>query len=511
MLSSIAVASPTSQRSRQHNAYIQVIKLRQHDEFVNEHSTLHQQLQSATDFCLLSEDQINNLCVLRREYAPLDVITQMGTTALHCWVVLKGTVDVFRPDTNGAFRRCGRIVAPNSFGGDDVLLRQPHSFLYKAGTTRTVLALIPGHEYVALIRGFRPFAQSIGRRIVERFDIFSRFRAFCKEVFAKQEMVDVSGLVQKYYELDSVIHTKINDPVIDTSAWSYSINRLPTNITSTFVFDLVRVLPPFLSGRMKKAVEGGSQKGVVYVPTKERRRYAWQVGSQGKTVVLLRDSFTDLLDFLTCFCIHVVEARKLRVRITALPLAVDQLEEAALREQDDEQVDESLVLENLPFTPDELAGLKALWPEGRRLKSMYDVIMHKEMYMIRVAETSNTYEIDPFHAWMLNIRGTLLGALGLSADEEIPENLVVDVISSNNHSVKNLLSPFVRQNRESILEWAATNAAPFVPPAMVWNNEEDMLYFILYKYLSANPEKSQAFRTELEHYGILLIEDTSLT
>jgi len=504
-------------------------------EFVNENQPLHLQLCSATDFCLVDVGLLSKLSVLRREYGPLDLIADLGSPALHCWIVLQGSVEVFRstnPVDSGTlgkatpwitgpvplshptttFRRCGNIVSPNSFGGDHIIMRTPLNFMYKAGPTRTVIALVPAAEYVTLIRKNRSFAQSISRRIVERYDIFSAFQSFCKEIFTTQENIDVQSLMEKYYDLDSVIHTKIKDPCLDTSAWFYSINRLPANITSTFVFELVRTLPAFLASRLKESAakqKGAAAEchiGVIYVPTKDRRRASWQVGTVGKTLVLLRDGFTDLLDFLTNFCIHMVESRKLRVRLTSSAAAVDALESAVLSPERGNG--EDTVLKQMPFTEEERHGLKKLWPHGV-LRPLYDIIMRKEMVMVRNVETTSSYEIDPFLTWMLSIRSSLLRVLGLSPQDELPDNLAVDIISSNTHSVKNLLSPYVRQHRAEIVAWCHTNIKSTA--SMAWPCEEDMLYYLLPKYLASNPDLEDQHREVLGRYGITVIEDTSLT
>lgn len=57
---------------------------------------------------------------------------------------------------------------------------------------------------------------------------------------------------------------------------------------------------------------------------------------EGKALVLLRDGFTDLLDFLTMLCVHIIESNKLRGRIQGMvhPPAIDILD-AYLRTRDE--------------------------------------------------------------------------------------------------------------------------------------------------------------------------------
>lgn len=57
----------------------------------------------------------------------------------------------------------------------------------------------------------------------------------------------------------------------------------------------------------------------------------------------------------------------------------------------------------------------------------------------------------------------------------------IHFISSNTHSVTNLLSPWVRQKAEDLLSWGREN----LPHAFEqeWHNESDRLYFILKQVL----------------------------
>lgn len=67
---------------------------------------------------------------------------------------------------------------------------------------------------------------------------------------------------------------------------------------------------------------GAAHESARPVPTADRRRYAWEVG--GKTIVLLRDESTDLLDFTSLLCTHrsaSEAARCPRVRGTQRALA----------------------------------------------------------------------------------------------------------------------------------------------------------------------------------------------
>jgi len=52
------------------------------------------------------------------------------------------------------------------------------------------------------------------------------------------------------------------------------------------------------------------------MPTVGRRRAVFRLGD-GKSLMLIREDYTDVIDFLSMLCLHAIEARKLRQRIAS--------------------------------------------------------------------------------------------------------------------------------------------------------------------------------------------------
>ena len=100
--------------------------------------------------------------------------------------------------------------------------------------------------------------------------------------------------------IQPALHAQANTSVMDFSAWSYAKNRLPENILTNHVYLLSTMRPTLLTGVLAKPVK-----------TRSRRRSVWDLGN-GKSLVLLRDTHTDLNDFITNLCVHTIEARKIR-------------------------------------------------------------------------------------------------------------------------------------------------------------------------------------------------------
>src|SRR5205807_259515 len=78
------------------------------------------------------------------------------------------------------------------------------------------------------------------------------------------------------------------------------------NITRTYLLFLTDNLP---------ALYSQPNRTFRPVPSSPARRRAAYEMTAGKDLVLLRDGLSDLIDLLTCLCLYVVEARKLRKRL----------------------------------------------------------------------------------------------------------------------------------------------------------------------------------------------------
>eukprot|EP00758_Cryptobia_borreli_P010599 Tbor_TRINITY_DN5582_c0_g2::TRINITY_DN5582_c0_g2_i1::g.12579::m.12579 len=539
-------------------------------------------LSGSPHLYLLGPDELHYVAsnILRREFDLYDDIIVKDQIIPHVYVVLCGIVDVFishegegtiKPDnmpTINTFASASRqflmekvgTISPNSlFCIDAVVFDKPAQLYYRAGHRRTVLGLIPRKIFMQVLDNSVAMRQSIGRKLADHSGIFNCFKDFCRHVFshesAKYEYLPLWHILDAYTRLNNSIHSKMNSSEIDVSAWGYAINRLPKNVTSTFCFDLVRALPPFLAKRMRdstkkpdsSSVNRGEETGsldVKFISTKERRRCSWQLGMDGKTLVLLRDSFTDPIDFITMLCIHIIESNKLRGRLQGMvhPPAIDIIDEVlhgpyrsdcaspsdtgSLSPHSSEyelkkdvekakttinKTDPNIamhVLTRMPLTEIERNGILKIWPNDC-LMTLFQIIMHREEYMLRVeASIGRRFQTDPFHEWSLNLRAAVMKQMGLSPQGHLPDDLVVDIISSNTHSTKSCLSPFARRHRNAILEYTKKHSPDVY--ALNWPVEEDLVYAAISGYIAHNDLREEYNKT-FKECGIEVMDDTAMT
>ncbi|CBZ25128.1 conserved hypothetical protein [Leishmania mexicana MHOM/GT/2001/U1103] len=545
---------------------------------------------------------------LHREYTHGELILDFGAPVQHLYVVVWGSVDVFQIDSvnneqkamEGAFRvashqsvsmklrsmsstrdRHGTLssyglqlsdaqdASTNSeipsdavhthvaslcpgqvFGIENCVFNTTSQYVFRAGSamSKTVVSLLPYEELQPVLSRNPRFAQGVGVCITGSMDVFGPIRQFCRYVFsptsAQNEYLPLWSILESYTRIHNVIHTKLFSHEVDTGAWGYALNRLPENLTSTFCFDLVHALPPFIASRMKvearaadtrKTADGlararSMRTAITYIRTKERRRCTWHLGMEGKTLVLLRDGFTDLLDFLTMLCVHIIESNKLRGRMQGMvhPPAIDVLDEY-LRQREQEELEGKYlaadgvtrdaemqrvqaILKRMPLTEGEQAGLLRNWGHNTLLR-LYEIMMHREEYNVRVDPSlSLKFQTNPFHEWALNLRGCVLEKLGLDRFSALPDNLCIDVISSNTHCIKNLLCSFNRKYRDEILDYVRLSESKRLGRPEEWHNTDDMLYAALTGFLqNERPDLKEEYNRSLEQSGITVLQDTAMT
>ncbi|KAG5482917.1 hypothetical protein LSCM1_06954 [Leishmania martiniquensis] len=545
---------------------------------------------------------------LHREYTRGELILDRSAPVQHLHVVVWGNVDVFRVDSlnnerkamEGAFRVAshqtvstklrslsrpsgrqgslssyglklddGQGTATDSerssdvvythiaslcpgqvFGIENCVFDATSHYVFRAGSAmpKTVISLLPYEELQPVLSHNPRFAQGVGVCITGSMDVFGPIREFCRFVFsptsAQNEYLPLWSIVESYTRIHNVIHTKLFSHQVDTGAWGYALNRLPDNLTSTFCFDLVHSLPPFIASRMKvearaadtrKAAESlastrSMRTAITYIRTKERRRCTWHLGMEGKTLVLLRDGFTDLLDFLTMLCVHIIESNKLRGRVQGMvhPPAIDVLDEY-LRQREQEELESKYltaggvtrdaemqrvqaILQRMPLTEEEQVGLLRNWGHNTLLR-IYEIMMHREEYNVRVDPSlSMRFQTNPFHEWALNLRSCVLEKLGLDRFSALPDNLYIDVVSSNTHCIKNLLCSFNRKYRKEILHYVRRSESKRLGRPEEWHNVDDMLYAGLTGFLqNERPDLKEEYNRSLEENGITVLQDTAMT
>jgi len=392
------------------------------------------------------------------------LVRQGDLTDDRVFLLESGSVDIIN-HRRGPDKRVGSIGPGHYFGERPALFGTPRAVEVRAATDcRT--ASVSGEVFVELIRSEPALAHALTFILRDKQGVFTDFTRFLAEVRlgATRGHLVIGKLLSIYLKLRPALHRHCSDPnTIDFSALHYAVRRLPDNVSRTFVWFVTDDCPPHY--------EHASTRLFTDVTPKARRRVTWEMIA-GKSLVLLRDGISDLLDLVTCLCIYAVEARKIRRRLRDARLLCTLCEDCA---------EDALA----PlFTPPERAALERLWP-GEVPQRLVEISLHHEDITVHSYKRTNNYNSAHAERWTQQLAQATEKLLGM-APWELPEDFPVHIISSNTHSVTNCLSPWVTENADALLQWGMIEH-----PALVgadWHNPTDRLIALLRPYLEAHPE-----------------------
>ncbi|MCB9674245.1 MAG: cyclic nucleotide-binding domain-containing protein [Alphaproteobacteria bacterium] len=391
------------------------------------------------------------------------LVKQGDLTDDRVFLLESGTVDIIDhrlgPDT-----KVGQIEAGHYFGERPALFGEPRAVEVRAQTDcRT--ATLSGDDFVALVRSERSLAHALTFVLRDKQGMFTDFTSFLAEVKlgTSRGHIVIGRLIPAYKRLHPALHRHCNRPDIDFGALQYATRRLPDNVSRTFVWFVTDDCPPHYAEAAARMFTD--------VTAKARRRVSWEM-IPGKSLVLLRDGLSDLLDLVTCLCTYAIEARKLRRRLRNANVLVALSTDAA---------EATLAA---VFTPREREELERLWP-GEVAQRLTEISMHHEDITVHSYKRTNNYNSAHAETWTHQIAAATSRLLG-TAPWELPEDYEVHVISSNTHSVTNCLSPWLAENADRLLAWGRAHRPELVDAP--WTTPADCLIALLRPYLESHPE-----------------------
>lgn len=212
------------------------------------------------------------------------------------------------------------LDAPGIFGEWSPIAHKSREHDVLAASERVVAFTLDFHLYRELYKKNINFRYALIRKIQLKRRVFDGIESFAQVVLGptQQGFLNFPAILSAYKNLKPALHQKMLDRAIDVDAWIYAVKRLPLNITSTYIFLMCSEIPTIY---LQKAVLSKS------VESSARRRPCFALGD-GKNMILIREDYTDILDFVSLLCVHCVEAEKFRKRL-AKPAVVDELVKCA--------------------------------------------------------------------------------------------------------------------------------------------------------------------------------------
>jgi len=283
--------------------------------------------------------------------------------------------------------------------------------------------------------------------------------------------VQIKSLIEAHKHMNSALHVKANSPEPDLAAWIYSILRLPT------YFHQVRLV------LMGQSAEVFAQHGYTNVEQWQqvsapgRRRRSYFDGEQ--TLAVFIASRSDIDDLVPMITAYQIERGKLYYRLNK-PHIMQRLHEWAERHYQPVGADLEWLADNMEIPAEDLERLCIIWRVETAVR-LLNIVEYKQEIAIRSLAGSLADYKRATRRWWRNVESRV-PAISF-------EDRPVYFVSSNTHSLANLVSGYALQIGQQLHEFlSATGSEDLrqeyddILEKNVPSSLENFLYYVLKKY-----------------------------
>jgi hypothetical protein len=432
--------------------------------------------------------------VQKQNWDALEWVYHQGDRAQDVFLIDEGQVEVVFAHAQEVNPE-NVIRSGHYFGEREAILQLDRQAGVRA-LTPLVLYKISANVFLQVLATNRLFAQAFGNILRDKHGIFRAFQHFIDEVNRGEveNTLSLTSLISSYKDLQPALHDGAFEEEIDWSALSYAVRRLPDNLTQVMTWFLTDEIPA--SYRSYK----GHFRSIM---TPGRRREVWEM-TPGKNMVLLRNGLSDLLDFVSCLCLYSVEARKIRHKLQrpdVMEALFQYLSQAGQNKDAERQNDPSLAL---PFNAEDWQKIRRIWPKNT-VQRLRELTFHHEDFYINLRRQWANYNSRRSEKWTVQLSKATLSFLGMDPGD-LEDDWDVHIISSNTHSITNLLQPLGLKNQKRVQAWIEKNFTVEGP----WHDPMDQVYAALPQFLQSHPELEPSAEENRE-IGIHELEDTAST
>jgi hypothetical protein len=302
--------------------------------------------------------------------------------------------------------------------------------------------------------------------------------------------VQIRTLEEVHSGTNSLLHHGARDVEPDLSAFIYSILRLPACINQ------VKTLVLGQSTDIFRREGVGEIEAWQPVAARARRRRCYFDGAD--TLACIIASRSDIDDVVPIITAYQVEWRKFHNLLRMLPEKISLIEIAK------DAPGRAELAQVLRISAEDLERLRVVWGDDFVL-NLENMAASAPQFQIRLLDGTLTEYRRATHAWWENIEH------GIPTLRERP----VYFVSSNTHSLVNLLSGYALQKRKMIVEYLENNADKDllqewkdIQAQMVPSSQENFLYYVMKKFLQTpQGQHLQPERLEYERkFGIRRID-----
>ncbi|MBN1668801.1 MAG: hypothetical protein JW862_17025 [Anaerolineales bacterium] len=302
--------------------------------------------------------------------------------------------------------------------------------------------------------------------------------------------VQIRTLEEVHSGMKSLLHPGVRQQAPDLSAFIYGMLRLPDCIHGVRLVVLGQSVDVFRRGGFPQV----SDWEVVTARARRRRCFY----NRQDTMACIIASRSDIDDVIPMLAAYQLEWNKLHDLMRFLPAGLD------LSAVEHDRQTFSALASHLKMEIEELQRFQTLW--GADFTPMLQRIAERQQdFQVQLLSGSLSEYRRATHAWWANVA------------DHVPEISARPVyfVSSNTHSLVNLISGFALDQRQELLaflsdsqdeelieEWHA------IQTAQTRSNQENFLYYVLKKYLQTPAGKSlnAARRTYEQESGITRVD-----
>lgn len=312
--------------------------------------------------------------------------------------------------------------------------------------------------------------------------------------------IDVDALVQAHLNIGSSLHAGGREPTPDLSAFMYSVLRLPPEIVSVQTIIMSQSERRFARGGY------GDIRNWQAVSAPGRRR-KWHYDG-GDILAVFVASSSDLDDLIPTIVAWQIEWNKMH-RLIRDDAELRSLVDSVLATSDDPSAEDAQAIrEGLSIKPSDWQRLQSAW--GDAFWENFGRLAHdKRDLQIQLLGGSYVGYSRATANWWQPV-DALLREHGLSSRPTY-------FVSSNTHSLANILTGTARRRRNAIVEYIESGAQPVLLPELQklqagdisasWDN---FLYYAARLYYRDVPESRAERDQEERERGIITLETESV-
>lgn len=309
--------------------------------------------------------------------------------------------------------------------------------------------------------------------------------------------VQIRALIESHLRMDSSLHVNARSEYPDINAYVYSALRLPPMI------DRVRLV---LLGQSEEVFAKGGYPDVEAwekVAAPGRRRKMFFDGQE--TLAALIGSASDIDDMVPILTAFQIEWDKFHYLLNA-SRGMEILERALQEERTLSDLERDTLCEILHLTPNDWRVLSDIWTD-QLLNRLHAMGAHRKKLSLRLLSGSLVDYRKATQRWWEHI--------ARAAGELLADDRPVYFVSSNTHSLTNLVSGYAQAHEQELIEYlreprhaSLLREYQAIVKEEIPSSKENFLYYVLKKY-QGDPDRGPAAQEDRQRaeaeVGILTI------